>query len=94
MLLLTLLEIGLQILSRQNKGNKLLSLVHCCVASLRHLVTMFIFTVALKVICLLILMHSLEGVHSLLIFCPVKFYTMAKLALTKQKGKSSDNVRR
>lgn len=52
--------------------------------------TIFICTVALKVICLQILMHSLEEVHSFLIFCHVKFHTMAKFALTKQKGKSSD----
>lgn len=39
--------------------------------------------VALKVICLQILMHYLEGVHLFLIFCHVKFHTVAKVALTK-----------
>ena len=52
----------------------------------------YICAAFLIVIWLLILTFSLEGVHSFLLFCHVKFHTTAKLALTK--GKSSDKIRR
>lgn len=92
--LAALLQVCLWRLSWQNKGKKLPSLVPCSMASLRHLVNIFICTVVFIVIWLLSLDFFFGGVHSLPLFCQVKLHTTAKLALTKWKGKSSDKIRR